>query len=153
VRTNPYQRHAEANLLSNSPLELVVVLYRGAVDAVLAACRFNEENDHSGRGRSVNKALDILLELTASLDVTAGGPVAVQLRDLYAYMQDRLIQAHTEASNVKLIEVAGLMRTLLDGWQQIAAGGGKDAGYGLGPGSVASVPSEGLASSLEYSRL
>ena len=150
MQTNPYQRYAETNMLSSNPLDLVVALYRGALDSVLAACRFNEAEDHCGRGRVVNKALDILMELTISLDVQAGGALSVQLGDLYGYMRGRLVEAHTEKSQAKLIEVAGLLSTLLDGWQQIAAANGNDAGYGLVSPLVAS---EGFAAPLTYARL
>lgn len=153
MQTNPYQRYAETNLLSNNPLELVVALYRGALDSVIAACRFNEGQDHFGRGRAVNKALDILMELTLSLDMSAGGTLAVQLRDLYAYMRLRLGEAHVETSQAKLIEVAALLSTLLDGWQQIAAANGSDAGYGFESAPVSAVvASGGLAAGLAYAR-
>lgn len=133
MQTNPYQRHAETNLLSSNPLELVVALYRGALDSVLAACRFNQAEDHSNRGRAVNKALDILTELTLSLDVNAGGALAVQLQDLYGYMQNTLLAAHNDKSQLKLLEVAGLLSTMLEGWKQIAAASANDAGYGFAP--------------------
>jgi flagellar secretion chaperone FliS len=158
VQTNPYQRYAEANLLSNNPLELVVALYRGALDSVLAACRYNEMQDHSGRGRAINKALDILAELTFSLDGSAGGAIAIQLHVLYAYMREKLVEGHAETSQAKLMEVAGLLRTLLEGWQQIAAAGARDAGYGLADGAAGPLTSPLVSPGVtppafEYARL
>jgi flagellar protein FliS len=116
--TNPYQRYAEANLLGASPLQLVVMLYECGLENVHAACGFNTAGDRLARGRAVNKALDVLGELTASCDlnVAMGG----QLRELYAYMQSRLIEAHIEQSEAKLLEVAGLLKTMLEGWREIA---------------------------------
>ena len=117
--TNPYQRYAEANLLSASPLQLVVMLYEFAYDNVHAACGFNCAGDPASRGRAVNKALDALVELAASCDGSV--PLSGQLRELYGYMQTRLIAGHSEQSQEKLQEVADLLKTMLEGWRQIAA--------------------------------
>lgn len=116
--TNPYQRYAETNLLSASPLELVVMLYEFALENVNSACAFNRANDPAARGQAINKAFDALVELSASCnpDVSLTG----ELRELYGYMQRRLTEAHIEQSEAKLQEVAGLLRTMLVGWQQIS---------------------------------
>jgi flagellar protein FliS len=150
VQTNPYQRYAETNLMSSNPLELVVALYRGALDSVFAAVRFNEAEDHLGRGRAVNKALDIIAELTVSLNVDEGGAVAVQLGELYTYMRGRLVEAHMEKSQVKLVEVATLLSTLLEGWQQIASTNANNAGYGVASAPAAFTASPVASTSLAY---
>src|SRR5687768_1894912 len=147
---NPYQRYAETNLMSSNPLELVVALYRGALDSVFAAVRCNEAEDHLGRGRGVNKALDIITELTVSLNVNEGGAVAVQLRELYTYMHGRLVEAHMEKSQVKLVEVATLLSTLLEGWQQIASGNANESGYGVATGPAAFTAAPVASASLAY---
>jgi flagellar secretion chaperone FliS len=125
VITNPYQRYAEANLISASPLQLVVMLYECAYENVNAAVKFNRAADHAGRARGVNKALDVLMELTSSCD--EGVAITAQLRGLYAYMQGRLMEAHIEQSEEKLLEVAELLRTMLDAWRKIAADAAESA--------------------------
>jgi flagellar secretion chaperone FliS len=118
VITNPYQRYAEANLLSASPLQLVVTLYEFTLANVHAACACNRAGDPAGRGRAVNNALDALVELTTSADPNVA--LTGDLREIYAYMQRRLTEAHTEQSESKLREVADLLMTMLEAWRQIA---------------------------------
>jgi flagellar secretion chaperone FliS len=116
--TNPYQRYAETNLLSATPLQLVVMLYEFAYENVHAACGFNRAGDPCARGTAINKALAALVELTVSCDENIA--LAGSLRDLYGYMQNRLIEAHLEQSAEKLREVAELLQTMLDAWRQVA---------------------------------
>lgn len=149
---NPYQRYAETNLLSNSPLELVVALYRGALDAVLAACRFNERGEHSARGAAVSNAIDLLTELTVSLDLSVEGTLVIRLAELYEYMRARLLEAHAEASQSKLAEVSGLLSTLSSAWQHIAAPAPVGDGYFRVPGAAISA-SEEIAPSAAVSRV
>jgi flagellar secretion chaperone FliS len=118
VITNPYQRYAEANLLSASPLQLVVMLYEFALENVHAACACNRAGDPAGRGRAVNKALDALIELTTSGDPSVA--LTEDLREIYGYMQRRLTEGHLEQSESKLREVADLLLTMLEAWRQIA---------------------------------
>lgn len=138
--TNPYQRYAEANLLSASPVQLVVLLYEFALENVHAACAFHRASDPLARGRAVNRALDALVELMTSCDGNI--ELAGELRELYAYMQQRLTEAHMEQSEPKLQEVAALLKTMVDAWRQIAACPGTES-YSSGldmPAAVAAAP-------------
>jgi flagellar secretion chaperone FliS len=148
---NPYERYAEANLLSATPLQLVVMLYEFALENVHAACASDRAGDPLARGRAVNKALDALVELTTSCDTTV--ELTGNLRELYGYMQSRLIEGHTEQSQAKMQEVAGLLKTLLDAWRQIAASGESQV-YVSGPELPAAVvaPAAFPAVSAAYGR-
>ena len=115
---NPYQRYAESNTLEQSPEQLVVALYQCAADNVFAAERFNRCGDHIARGQAVNRALDVLTELTMSLN--DGVELSDRLRDLYGYMQHRLLESHIEQSSSKMLEVASLITTLLSAWKEVA---------------------------------
>ena len=150
--SNAYERYAEANLLSASPLQLVVILYECACENVNAACAFSRAGDHAGRGRAINRTLDVLLELIASCDDTA--EMSKRLLSLYAYIQSRLIEAHLEQSEEKLHEVAGLLRTMLDGWRQIATAANDQQRYTPEPELPAAVVamSEAAALSSAYGR-
>jgi flagellar secretion chaperone FliS len=145
LTTNPYQRYAEANLLSASPLQLIVMLYEFALENVHAACASTRADDPLSRGRAVNKALDALIELSSSCDSNVA--LTSELRELYGYMQSKLIEGHMEQSEQKLLEVGGLLRTMLEGWRQIASND-NDAyrspaelpGAVVAPPATASVP-------------
>ena len=116
---NPYHRYAETNLGCDSPVKLVVALYECAIQSISAAERCNRAGDHIGRGKAVNHALEVLAELDASLDDTVD--ISWSLRELYAYSQNRLVEAHIEQSSAKLQETASVLTTLLGAWREVAA--------------------------------
>lgn len=114
-----YQNSQDLNVLSASPVELVRLLYRGAIGAVRAARENLEQGDIRGRSRQITKACSIIEELTVSLDKERGGKVAADLAELYVYMHRRLIEANIEQVGGPLAEVEKLLQTLLEAWQQI----------------------------------
>jgi flagellar protein FliS len=114
-----YQSSHEVEVLSSSPIELIRLLYKGALDAVeksrlhLANGRIRE------RSGAITKAALILDELTAALDIDRGGKLAVDLRELYDYMRRRLTQANIDQTDPPLAEVVALLTTLYEAWNQI----------------------------------
>ncbi|MBI1791225.1 MAG: flagellar export chaperone FliS [Acidobacteria bacterium] len=116
-----HTRYLENQVAGATPLELVEILYHGALDAVRNARRHLQQGDAQGRSREITRAQLILGELAASVDRAKGGSLATDLLRLYAYMQARLAEAHVERRDPPLAEVAGLLATLADGWRQCAA--------------------------------
>lgn len=108
--------YLESQILGASPLELVVILYRGAVDAVRAARSAIQERDVRERNHQIVKAHELLSELARSLDHQRGGDLSRKLADLYDYLQRRLLAANVEQSAAPLDEVERLLNVLLEGW-------------------------------------
>ena len=117
--SNPYAAHIEASLLTAEPIELVRTLYRGALDAVSEAQACLAASDPAGRSAAVSKAVNILRELAFSLNPTSEPAMARNLLELYDYMQRRLLAAHLERSEAPLAEVASLLATLAEAWDQV----------------------------------
>ena len=117
--SNPYAAHIEASLLTAEPIELVRTLYRGALDAVSEARACLATSDAAGRSAAVSKAVNILRELAFSLNPASEPAMARNLLELYDYMQRRLLAAHLERSEAPLAEVAGLLATLAEAWDQV----------------------------------
>jgi len=114
---NPYRAYEEGSVASEHPMRLVVALYEGALEAAQNAVRCLESGDILGRSKAVNKALRILTELLVSLDYEKGGEISLNLRQLYGYMQTRLLEAHVRQSAAPLREVEILVATLIEGWR------------------------------------
>jgi len=117
---NPYALSLEAKVMSADPVELVCLLYRGAIDAVDQAQQELRTGNIEARGRAITKAMDILSELIQSLDRRHGGEFARTLLELYDYMQKLLHAAHRDQSGRPLEETARLLNTLLQGWEACA---------------------------------
>jgi len=112
------EAYLESRVLAADPVELVRILYQAAIEATHEARRCLAQGDVMGRSRNITRAHQILTELSLSLNHEAGGGLSRNLAELYDYMQRRLIQAHVSQTDAPLAEVARLLSTLLEGWQQ-----------------------------------
>jgi flagellar protein FliS len=111
-----YDQYLEAEVLSANPLQLTIMLYRAAIDSIAAARRHLHSGEIRERSLRITKALEIVSELTQSLDHEAGGEISRNLAELYAYMQTRLIEANTQQAEPPLAEVERLLSALLEAW-------------------------------------
>jgi flagellar protein FliS len=108
---------------SSSPMELVVMLYDGAIKFTLEAREAIARKDVRARTTAVSRALAIIAELQNTLNMKEGGDVARELDRLYPYMSMRLLEVTAKADQKAAEDVLKILRTLRDGWSQIAAGG------------------------------
>jgi flagellar protein FliS len=114
-----HDQYLENRVLSAEPLELVQMLYHGAIGAVQDARHHLANGKIMERSRAITKACAILIELTAALNREAGGELARRLGSLYDYMRRRLLEANFRQSDEPLGEVLGLLATLAEGWSEI----------------------------------
>jgi flagellar secretion chaperone FliS len=112
----PPNRYLEAEILTADPIRLTKIVYDLGVAALESARQCCREGDIAGRGRFVNKTLEVLLELSQSLDFEKGGEIAKNYARLYDYCQRRAIQAHAEQSEKMLAEVQHLLEEMRDAW-------------------------------------
>jgi flagellar protein FliS len=115
------QQYLQTQVRSRTPLELVVMLYDGALRAVTIAAEAQATRDIRTRRDNVSKALGILAELQSTLDRERGGNIAEELDELYRWMTARLVDATVKQDVKPLNEVKKVLQILLDGWQQAAA--------------------------------
>jgi flagellar protein FliS len=118
----PYgaQNYFRTQVESASPMELVVMLYDGAVRTADSAHEAMVSGNIPARRTAMNKLMAIIAELQNTLDVTRGGRMAEELDDLYTYMLTRLLKAITEQDARPIDEVRRLLATLADGWREAA---------------------------------
>lgn len=131
-----YQNSQDLDVLSATPMQLVRMLYVGAIGSIQSACDHLRNGDIRERSRQITKACSIIEELTLSLDKERGGQVALDLTELYVYLHKRLIAANIEQQMEPMIEVKRLLETLLEAWREvpdsIAPAASPRAGYGGG---------------------
>ena len=114
-------RDNQLELVVNSatPVELVVLLYDGAIDATRRAVYAIGAGDIPAKIEHVTKATNIVCGLAAALDLSQG-EIAENLRGLYGYMQRQLLQANLRNSTERLEEVATLLDDLRGAWRTLA---------------------------------
>jgi len=123
MRAKGYQNYFEEEVLAASPLRLIELLYRGALDSIASARRYLKLGDIRARSSAINKAMEILTELTLSLNPEAAGELSGNLSDLYGYVQKLLIEANVKQADAPLAESERLLSTLLDAWVSCAGAG------------------------------
>jgi flagellar protein FliS len=69
----------------------------------------------------ISRAVDIVQELRASLNLEAGGQIAANMADLYDYASNQLVRANLQNKPELLDEAANLLRQIRSAWIQIPA--------------------------------
>ncbi len=134
---NPWQAYRQIATQTAPPGQLVLMLYDGAI-------RFSERalagfacTDPGERNMTINnnllRATDIVRELNVCLDTDAGGQLAQTLRDLYSYMERRLVESNMKKRRGGVDEVVVHLKTLRDAWATMLANQGQpEAGVEAG---------------------
>jgi len=115
-----YQRvNTQTSITDADPHRLVQLLYNGAIERINMAKARMQANDYAGKGKLINKAMEIVGGLRAFLDFEKGGELSARLEALYDYMERTLLEASMRNDPAKLDEVLGLLRSLKEGWDGI----------------------------------
>lgn len=110
----------EASVRDASPHKLISMLFDGAIVSVGMAKNHMRLNQIPAKGLAISKAIAIIDDgLKVSLDETAGGELAANLKSLYEYMSNRLLVANLKNDVDALDEVARLLTELKGAWDQI----------------------------------
>jgi len=115
----------ETGVSGATPHKLVAMLFDGFVEAVTQAKGALQARNIEAKGRAIGRAARIVDEgLKAGLDLTAGGTLANDLSDLYAYVTMRLTWANLHNDAAALDECLQLLQPLREAWRSIEAQAG-----------------------------
>lgn len=114
---------AQAQTSEASPHRLVQMLMEGGLDRIAQAKGAMERKDIANKGVFISKAIGIIGGLREGLDLENSMDTLGDLDSLYTYMMKRLAEANIKTDPKILDEVAGLLRTVKEGWDAIAAPG------------------------------
>ena len=121
---NPARAYAgvavETSVAAARPIDLVVMLYDGALEGINKALANMQSGNIAAKGEAITRVIRIIDEgLKASLD-TRGGDLTKQLHDLYDYMNNRLLVGSLKNDTAPLEEVRALLQDLKGAWDEIA---------------------------------
>ncbi len=111
-----YQDHG---VTTESKGRLIVLLYEGAIKFLRQARQELQQDNWGQKGVYISKALAVIDELDACLDIEAGGDVAANLRRLYGFMRSHLTSANVQRDLQKVQDVIDLLTELNEGWKAI----------------------------------
>jgi flagellar protein FliS len=104
-------------------MELVVMLYDGALRFLDDARGAMQRKDVVTRATAVSRALAILTELQGTLNMQDGGQIAERLDSLYAYCISRLVDVTTKQDITAIDDVVNVLKPLRESWDQLARPG------------------------------
>lgn len=110
----------ETGVETASPHQLILMLYDGAISALVKARAHMQRKEIALKGQFISKAIAIIDEgLKLSLDEKAGGELAQNLKALYDYMCKRLLMANLNNDVEAIDEVGRLLSDLKGAWAAI----------------------------------
>jgi flagellar secretion chaperone FliS len=114
------EAYRQTMVQSRSPLELVVMLYDGALRFLKETEDAMRRGDLIAKRDALSKSFAILSELQSTLNVDQGGTTAASLDSLYVYMITRLTEANIQKNPAPVQEVITLLTGLRDAWAAVA---------------------------------
>ena len=128
-RAENYKRN---EIVTSDPKRLVAMCYSAAImNFKLAKAKYLEKA-YEEKAKALQKALDIVNELMASLDFEKGGQIAANLSALYRYVTMRATQADTERDMKGFEEVIHILEELSEAWTESVINGAKKADNSTG---------------------
>jgi flagellar protein FliS len=124
-------RRTEAQ--SASPLQLIVMLYDGALRFLSEARAAQTLGDMRKRNEALKRVSAIVAECHSTLDMERGGAVAAELDRLYSYISGRLLDITVKRDATAIDEVHKLLTTVRGAWSEAATQSGM-------PMTAASMP-------------
>jgi flagellar protein FliS len=111
-----------------SPARLVQIMFEHILSELATAqgCMERIKNNMPlsevvAKGKSLGKAIRLINQLNATLDMERGRQIAENLRALYLYMLERLTLANVTNDAQIVDEAASLVRKVKSGWDKIVA--------------------------------
>lgn len=114
------EAYREHTVTTQSRGRLIVMLYNGAIKFLRQALAAMDRGDDAEKGEMIVKAMAIVDELAACLNVEAGGDIARNFQSLYGFMHRHLSEANQHRDSQKVKDVILLLEELNDGWRAIA---------------------------------
>ncbi len=105
--------------ISTIPLDLILLLYDGAIDYLRKTSLSMSQGNVSQKSHYIARGIAVIEELLASLDLDAGGDSVVHLQEIYLYMLRELTIANAEDDALRVHNVESLLRKLKSAWRQI----------------------------------
>ncbi len=114
-----YDTYKEINTLGMSQLDLILTVYRGAINFLEKARRdFADGNANDGH-QACERARRCIVHLYTTLDMEKGGAIAAQLGQLYAFMIEQLDLAAAQRSGDLLVHIIDILGNIKEGWESL----------------------------------
>ncbi|MEP7119283.1 MAG: flagellar export chaperone FliS [Acidobacteriota bacterium] len=112
--------YRQTQVQSRTPLELVVMLYDGALKFLYLTREAIERRDLAARRDASSRALAIISELQSTLNMAEGGEIAVRLDELYGFVNRRILDATKDNAVTPIDDAIRVIENLRGAWVSVA---------------------------------
>ena len=117
---NPLECYRQTEGQGDSPVQLVVLLYRQLIKDLQSALQAMQTNQVERRTSEIDHALVVLAQLQGTLNKEKGGDVAANLNRFYDLLRASLVQAQCNANGRILQDQIANLLTLHEAWIEVA---------------------------------
>ncbi len=120
---NPWKSYRQTATLTAPPGQIVLMLYDGSIRALERALTGFQYDDPGLQNMTVNnnlqRASEIIRELNLALDLERGGELAMTLRRLYEYFDERIFESNLKKKKEGIEEVIRHLTELRNAWDEM----------------------------------
>ncbi|SHN51061.1 flagellar export chaperone FliS [Desulfovibrio litoralis] len=106
------QAYLQTQVNTTSQGALLLMLYDGAIKFLVQAKEKMAEKDYAKKGILISKAIDIISELDACINIDRGGNISENLHSLYLFCNTRLLTANLRMNQSYIDEVIKILEGL-----------------------------------------
>jgi len=121
-QANPYDAYRKTNVNTADQRQLIMMLYDGAIRYMKKGVAKIEGNDYEAAHNYLVRSREIVAELLATLKPEKGGEVGDNLKKLYVYVFNKLVEANLLKDTAMVEEAIIIFTTLREGWAGIKTG-------------------------------
>ena len=118
-QASPYQAYQNTQVQTADQRQLILMLYDGALRFLNKGAARIEARDFEGAHNYLVRSREVVSELLATLRPEKGGEIGENLKRLYVYVFNRIVEANLNKDVEIVNEVIHIMSTLREGWAAI----------------------------------
>ncbi|MGB9681900.1 MAG: flagellar export chaperone FliS [bacterium] len=116
---SPYQQYETTKILTSTPLDRIILLYRKSIRLLEEAVEGIKDNDVLLFSEDISKACKIIEYLLSVLDMENGKEISENLSRLYDYFIYTLTVSNMSRDVTGVERVKNLLEGLLSGWEKV----------------------------------
>jgi flagellar protein FliS len=116
---NKLEAYRHADTMGKSPLDLILMVYDGAIKALKTASDYYARNEEQAGYDEIQTAKRMVTHLYTTLDREQGGQVAEQLGKMYTWVISQLYILEATKNVDQLGKVIEVMGNLRSGWETL----------------------------------
>lgn len=120
-KNNGYMAYSKTNVQTTDQLSLIIMLYDGAIRFMRKAINKINTNDVEGAHNYLLRSRDIIAELLSTLKVKDDDPVSNNLKNLYVFCYNKLVEANLNKDIQMIEDVIQVVNTLRQAWCDLKA--------------------------------